>query len=76
MPTIKAIIEEYIDTTDYDGLYHPSGDCGCKRDNLGECPESASFECKAGYISYDHCDEEGYAFRITEDKPTIAKEGK
>lgn len=38
--TCQKIIEEYLITNEYDGLYHPDEECGCLLNDLAPCGNS------------------------------------
>jgi len=46
--TVRAIVLEYLNAHDFDGLYY-SGECACKKDELAPCIES-HWDCQPGYL--------------------------
>ena len=55
MNDVKQIIEDYLKSQGYDGLYNSDGECGCEMSDLFPCDESP-VNCIPGYKS--QCDEE------------------
>ena len=50
---VKDILADYLHLHDFDGLCHPSTECGCGLDNLiGPC-EGAQADCQGAYKILD-----------------------
>ena len=47
-PNGLTIIRAWLEENGYDGLYAPTGECGCENKDLAPCDESPSL-CEPGY---------------------------
>ena len=50
---VRDIVKEWLEKSEYDGLYNDSFACGCFANDLMPCNELASEHCIAGYKTYD-----------------------
>ncbi len=63
---IGEIIEHYLTSNNYDGLFNPDYECGCDLDYLAPCGE-IQICCKPGYSIPDKSGK--WNFIITPKKP-------
>ena len=61
---VQEIVKEYLKDNGYDGLYSRS--CGCRIDDLMPCSSGETWNCKPGYLTYEH--DQGGDFWIGPDK--------
>jgi len=65
--TVQAIVEDYLKTNGYDGLYNAAADCACDLSDLMPCGFDCS-ACKPGYRVPCRCGE-NCLFDIVSEKP-------
>ena len=66
MPTIKEIIEGYLEEKSYDGLFNGDGQCACVKGDLFPCVDYFA-NCEPGYRGPCTCGEgcpDGDIYRV------------
>lgn len=59
---VSQIVEQYLTSHGYDGLYDADGECSCETGDLGPCDSGIRSTCKPGYryiMSIDDCEWHG-----------------
>ena len=71
---IRDIVKDWLEENGYTGLFHDSGECACKIDDLMPC-DGPCLECEAGYVVSATDDEGEPGFRVSRTKPEQITEG-
>ena len=65
-PTVRDVIDTWLQLNKYDGLYNEREECGCFLTDLMPC-DGAAHDCKAGYHGSERtCDGEYVDFVVAE----------
>jgi len=68
------IVKDWLEDNGFNGLFHDSGECACKIDDLMPCG-GPCLECEAGYVVSATDDEGEEGFRVSRNKPETTEGG-
>lgn len=71
---LSQIVEDWLKSNGYDGLFNADVHCGCKLDDLMPCGEPTS-DCQAGYLVNNPGCSEGCNWHIQKDNPRVLPDG-
>ena len=69
-PEFKVMVKEWLDFKGFDGVFCRAGNCGCSKDNLFPCNDSAEEIVSGMCPGYKYkCECGDHDFRIESKKP-------